>query len=160
MTEEQAQKILDELQKTRPEQLKGEEKRLFEAIMQITDERDELKNKVRERNKGINSLIQSRKKWKKRYYKMKNKNKDLQKSVEQIYYDYQDIGKMAFDYSDKIEQQEKIIDLMAEAINNYDIDEDVCKQMEQKQNCNEFEDTKKCKECIKQYFENKAKEIK
>lgn len=27
-------------------------------------------------------------------------------------------------------------------------------------NCNEFEDTEKCKKCIKQYFENKAKEIK
>lgn len=57
-------------------------------------------------------------------------------------------------------QKDKIIDLMAETINNYDIDEDVCKQMGQKANCNEFEDTEKCKECIKQYFENKAKEIK
>ena len=42
--------------------------------------------------------MQSRRKWKYRYYKMKNKNKDLQKSVEKIYDDYQDIGKMAFDY--------------------------------------------------------------
>ncbi len=55
-------------------------------------------------------------------------------------------------------QKDKIIDLMAETINN--IDEDICKQMGQKANCNEFEDTEKCKECIKQYFENKAKEIK
>ena len=60
----------------------------------------------------------------------------------------------------KLKQKEKIIDMMAEAINNYDIDEDVCKQMGQKANCNEFEDTEKCKECIKQYFEDKAKEIK
>ena len=59
-----------------------------------------------------------------------------------------------------LKKKDKIIDLMAEIINNYDIDEDVCKQMGQKANCNEFEDTKKCKECIKQYFENKAKEIK
>lgn len=57
-------------------------------------------------------------------------------------------------------QKDKIIDLMAETINNHDIDEDICKQMGQKANCNEFEDTEKCKECIKQYFENKAKEIK
>jgi len=56
-------------------------------------------------------------------------------------------------------QKDKIIDLMAETINNHDIDEDICKQMEQKANCNEFEDTEKCKECIKQYFINKAKEI-
>lgn len=57
-------------------------------------------------------------------------------------------------------QKDKIIDLMAETINNHDIDEDICKQMGQKANCNEFEDTEKCKECIKQYFNNKAKEIK
>ena len=59
----------------------------------------------------------------------------------------------------KLGQKDKIIDLMAETINNYDIDEDVCKQMGQKANCNEYEDAKECKECIKQYFINKAKEI-
>lgn len=59
----------------------------------------------------------------------------------------------------ELDQKDKIIDLMAETINNHDIDEDICKQMGQKANCNEFEDTEKCKECIKQYFENKAKEI-
>lgn len=58
-----------------------------------------------------------------------------------------------------LEKKDKIIDLMAETINNHDIDEDICKQMGQKANCNEFEDTEKCKECIKQYFINKAKEI-
>ena len=58
-----------------------------------------------------------------------------------------------------LEEQDKIIDIMAETINNHDIDEDICKQMGQKANCNEFEDTEKCKECIKQYFINKAKEI-
>lgn len=57
-------------------------------------------------------------------------------------------------------QKDKIIDLMAETINNHDIDEDICKQMGEKANCNEFEDTEKCKDCIKQYFENKTKEIK
>lgn len=60
----------------------------------------------------------------------------------------------------EMDQKDKIIDLMAETINNHDIDEDICKQMGQKANCNEFEDTEKCKECIKQYFNNKAKEIK
>lgn len=114
--------------------------------------------KVKEINKGINSLMQSRKKWKYRYYKMKNKNKDLQKSVEQIYDDYQDIGKMDFDCLDKLEQKDKIIDLMAETINNYDIDEDICKQMGKNKNCNEFADKERCKICIKQYFKNKVKE--
>lgn len=57
-----------------------------------------------------------------------------------------------------LEEQDKTIDLMSEAINNNDIDEDICRRMGQKENCNEFEDKEKCKDCIKQYFENKAKE--
>ena len=56
-----------------------------------------------------------------------------------------------------LEEKDKIIDLMSETINNHDIDEDICKKMGQKENCNEFEDKEKCKECIKQYFENKVK---
>lgn len=43
----------------------------------------------------------------------------------------------------ELKQKDKIIDLMAETINNHDIDEDICKQMGQKANCNEFEDTEK-----------------
>ena len=57
-----------------------------------------------------------------------------------------------------LEEKDKTIDLIAETINNHDIDEDICKQMGQKEDCNEFEDKEKCKDCIKQYFENKAKE--
>ena len=59
-----------------------------------------------------------------------------------------------------LEEQDKTIDLMSKAINNNDIDEDICRRMGQKEECNEFEDKEKCKECIKQYFENKAKEVK
>lgn len=43
MTEKEAQKVLDELQRVRPEKLNGEAKRLFEAIMKIADERDKIK---------------------------------------------------------------------------------------------------------------------
>lgn len=43
MTNEQAQKVLDELQDVRPEKLNSEAKRLFEAIMKIDDERDKIK---------------------------------------------------------------------------------------------------------------------
>ncbi len=46
MTNEQAKKVLDELQWVRPEKLNGEAKRLFEAIMKIADERDELKEEL------------------------------------------------------------------------------------------------------------------
>lgn len=58
----------------------------------------------------------------------------------------------------QLQNKAQIIDLMSETINNNDIDEDICRCMGQKENCNEFEDKEKCKECIKQYFENKAKE--
>ena len=40
---EQAQKILDELQGVRTDKLKGEAKKLFDAIMRIADDRDKLK---------------------------------------------------------------------------------------------------------------------
>ena len=43
MTNEQARKVLDELQGVRPEKLNSEAKRLFEAIMKIDDERDKIK---------------------------------------------------------------------------------------------------------------------
>lgn len=43
MTNEQAQKVLDELQGVRPKMLNDEAKRLFEAIMKIADERDKIK---------------------------------------------------------------------------------------------------------------------
>ena len=56
MTEKEAQKILDELQESRPEQLKGEAKRLFEAIMKIADERDELKEEVEQKDKQIDLM--------------------------------------------------------------------------------------------------------
>ena len=79
---------------------------------------DKLETKTKELSKGQQSLIKNRRKWKKRYYKMKNKNKDLQKSVEQIYDDYQDIGRIAFDYSDKIDQlesrEQKLIEKLEE----------------------------------------------
>lgn len=43
MTEKEAQQVLDELNEIKPEQLEGNAKRLFEAIMKISDERDKIK---------------------------------------------------------------------------------------------------------------------
>lgn len=57
MTKEQAQKVLDELQGVRPEILNGEAKRLFEAIMKIADERDNLYLEIQEKEKLINTLV-------------------------------------------------------------------------------------------------------
>lgn len=77
---------------------------LFEYIWQ-------LETKIKELGKGQQSLMQSRRKWKNRYYKMRKKNKELQKSVEQIYDDYQDIGKMYFDLDEK---RQKLIEKLEE----------------------------------------------
>ena len=46
MTEEEVQKILDELNSVRPEMLNENAKRLFEAIMKIADERDDLQQRI------------------------------------------------------------------------------------------------------------------
>ena len=59
MTNEQAQKVLDELQGVRPEKLNGEAKRLFEAIMKIAYERDELKEEI-EKIKDIKEIAESK----------------------------------------------------------------------------------------------------
>ena len=53
MTEKEAQQVLDEIQGVRPEKLNGEAKRLFEAIMKIADERDELKKELKKKDKQI-----------------------------------------------------------------------------------------------------------
>lgn len=53
MTNEEAQQVLDEMQGVRPEKLNGEAKRLFEAIMKIADERDELKKELKKKDKQI-----------------------------------------------------------------------------------------------------------
>lgn len=44
MSNEEAQKILDSMRNVMPENLEGEAKRLYEAVMKIADERDELKD--------------------------------------------------------------------------------------------------------------------
>ena len=57
MTNEQAQKVLDELNEIKPEQLEGNAKRLFEAIMKIADERDNLYLEIQEKERLINTLV-------------------------------------------------------------------------------------------------------
>ena len=71
---------------------------------------------------------------------------------EKIYKEYD-----CYRWVKELDKKDKIIDLMAEFIATLDIEEDVC--MKNKTNpdwCNE--DYTKCKDCIKQYFERKAKD--
>ena len=103
MTKEQAQQVLDEMQRVRPEMLDSEAKRLFEAIMQIADERDKLNQKIKEKDKQIN--------------------------------------------------------LMANHIATND--SNLCQYLDMTTKCKYYagENGKTCDDCIKQYFEKKAKEL-
>lgn len=56
MKKEEIEKVLDELNSVRPEVLNTEAKRLFEAIMSIADERDELKSMLKKRIAYTNEL--------------------------------------------------------------------------------------------------------
>lgn len=53
MNEKEAQKILDSMHGINPENLQGEAKRLYEAVMKIADERDELRETVERQNLEI-----------------------------------------------------------------------------------------------------------
>lgn len=53
MNNKEAQKVLDELHKVRPEMLNDKAKRLFEAIMSIADERDKYKKIIKKATQCI-----------------------------------------------------------------------------------------------------------
>lgn len=50
--------------------------------------------------------MQSRKKWKRRYYKERKRRKEADKATWQTYEDYQDAGKKMFEYAEQVEQLE------------------------------------------------------
>lgn len=132
MTQEQAQKVLDELQEVRPEKLNNEAKEIFEAIMKIADERDELKNKVIEKDNRIKQL--------------ENMNKFQSKDIKEAV-DY------TFELNKEIEEKDKIIQNMSKYILSLDIDKDICmKNTTNTELCNE--DNSNCIECIKKHFSN------
>lgn len=141
MTNEQAQKVLDELQGVRPEKLNGEAKRLFEAIMKIADERDELKEEL-EMLKDIKEIAES-KVGELSPIRIKRTNQLLSKQCHRL--------------KEEVEQKDKVIDLMLSEITNNAINtcplEDYNYDLDCKNKCKDD-----YKECWKQYFENKAKE--
>lgn len=67
--------------------------------------------------------------------------------------------KIARKYFNEIQEElkckDKQIDLMVEYISNLDIDEDICKKVEN--NCDDFNKENKCIECVKQYFYNEVR---
>ena len=83
----------------------------------------QLESKLKQLGKGQQTLLQSRRKWKNKYYKQRRKSKDLKKSVEQIYDDYQDIGKMYFDLDENVQAvkvlcRQKYTDPVVEELTN------------------------------------------
>lgn len=55
-----------------------------DKIANIKQYIEQLENKVKETTKGNNSLMQSRKKWKSRYYKKKNKVKEKDREIREL----------------------------------------------------------------------------
>ena len=97
MTEKEAQKVLDELNTVRIEVLNGEAKRLFEAIMKIADNRDELQKMIERKDFEISSLKQvhehdvqiidnTKGKAVELYDRIEEKDKIIQQQKEQIDY--------------------------------------------------------------------------
>ena len=179
MTEKEAQKVLDELNTVRIEVLNGEAKRLFEAIMKIADNRDELQKMIERKDFEISSLKQVhdydtkmiddvKGKAVELYDRIEEKDKTIEQQKEQIDYLRRSCERKEeclieeqqenAELKNKLKENDKIIDLMAEEISknitntcpfadyNYDLD---CKNK-----CND-----NYKECWKQYFENKSKEV-
>ena len=172
MTGEEAQKILDELQKMieRKDFEISSLKQVHEHDVQIIDntkgkavelyDRIEEKDKTIEKQKEqIDYLRRSCDRKENSLIEEQQENAELENELEQKDKQIERYQNMLVTndmlHVIECENKDKIIDLMVEMINNQDIDEDICRQMGQNKNCNESEE--KCKECIKQYFENKAK---
>ena len=99
----------------------------YEIFKKDVEAIDYIMKHIQELQKGQNSLMDSKKKWKRKYYKEKRKSKDLQMSVDQIYEDYQDIGKMFFALDEKVGAvkvicKQKYYDLVLEDMTNLILD--------------------------------------
>ena len=79
---EEAQKVLDELKEVRPEKLTGEAKKIFEAIMKIADERDELLKERQADKEKIKKIKELEKDYAEMLIKLNAQN--LNNSIEQI----------------------------------------------------------------------------
>lgn len=74
MSNEECEKVLEELEEVRPEKLNDKAKRLFEAIMKIADQRDKAEADLYEANNRINDLLDI----------VKQKDKMIQEMAEQL----------------------------------------------------------------------------
>lgn len=85
---------------------------------------DQQENKVKELGKGQHTLMQSRRKWKNRYYKERRKRKEADKAEGKYKNDYQDIGKMYFYLDEKrqniIQQLKTKYEQLTQSVKRYE----------------------------------------
>ena len=163
MTEEEAQKVLDELNTVRIEVLNDEAKRLFEAIMKIANERDKIKQEYDRDTHILQNRLDLAN------AKKIEKDKIIEQQKEQIDYLRRSCDRKEeclieeqqenAELENKLKEKDKIIDLMAKYIGEID-DETFCDEDKYER---DIEDNvigcdEDCQECVKQYFENKVKE--
>lgn len=154
MSNEEAQKVLNELQGVRPEMLNKKAKRLFEAIMKIADERDELRETVERQNLEIMAQKDAHD------FDTEIANETINKQKELIEYLRKSYDRKEscwieeqhenVELETKLEEKDKTINTMAEYIASRDIDEDICKYI----NCGEGDkEREECVECVIDFFE-------
>ena len=139
MDNKEVEKVLKELEEVQPEKLNNKAKRLFEAIMTISNQRDEAWSKLK------NSIP------KKTYNQTK---KTLKGIIAQKESDLYEANNRINDLLDIDTQKDKLIDEMVKVI----IDSEICKKYI-KNHCIHYagENNKLCDECILEYFEERCK---
>jgi hypothetical protein len=161
MSNEEAQKVLNELQSVRPEMLNGEAKRLFEAIMKIADERDSLRKIVERQNLEIMAQKDAHDFDTEIANETINKQKELieylRRSCDRKESSWIEEQQENVELETKLEEKEQIINAMSKYIAKLDIDEDICKKMGIFKDC-EIKDVENCKKCIIEYFKNKMRQ--
>lgn len=95
--------------------------------------------------------------------KLRNKNKDLLRKLRNRVKEvkklikYSAYKKEFSKLNTIIEEKNRIIDLMAERINDETLGDIICKEIHGEEDCGQ---NLQCKDCIKKYFEKQAKEVK
>ena len=143
MNEKEAQKVLKEFYNAKPNELKGETKRLFDAIMKIADRRDEIEKEYDRDTHILQNRLD--------LVNAENIKKDKQIERYQNMLVTNDLLHIK-----ESQEKDKIIDLMAKYISKLT---DCPFESEKKYlNCEEMCDVVKDEECWKIYFVKKAKE--
>ena len=139
MTDKEIEEVLEELNGVRPEMLNDEAKRLFNAIMKIADERDELK-KIEEAHRELNG--------------------ELREEVEKLEKNLCGHDEIIARLEEDNTRKDKIIDEIARFIEVNEFDTTLLDEYcpDDYGNCRHPNDSEGCIKCIKEYFTKKASE--